>query len=733
MHDPLKLYALLAGAALGVLACAPARGAQPAAANREEAMARSVTIYRDTYGVPHIYGPTDASVVFGLAYAQAEDDFAHLEDSFIRSLGRAAEVHGEEALRDDQVARALEIPRLAREEYERAAPRMRALYDAYAAGLSFYLVRHPEVKPRLLQRFEPWYPLALMRFKYDQGEFIGYAGLDDADLRVVEEKPAELPQGSNAWAVAPSKSGSGHAMLLINPHVAFYGPAQYYEAHLHSDEGWSFSGVGRYGLPFPYMGHNEALGWAHTDNYPDMGDLYVETFDDPAHPLAYRYGGGHRTAVRWTEEVRVKTAGGVKARRFTFRKTHHGPILTEREGKPVAVRLAKMEEGGWLDQVYEMTRARSLAEFKAALHHGAIPYMNVTYADRDGNIFYAYNGAVPRRSPKFDWRRPVDGSDPETEWQGYHSFDELPQLANPASGFVQSCNSSPFVTTASGNLDPANYPKYMIGPEPDTPRAQVSRQILAGRQKFTFEEWTRAATDTRVLEAGKRIPDLVAEWERLRSADAARAAALAPLTAELKAWDRVSRNDSVAMTLFTGWLRLYESGAAPDRAPDSWARVRALEQAKEDLEREWGTWRVAWGEINRLQRVDWSAGETFSDARPSLPVPGGPGWAGIVFNFYQRRADSPLKAAPGSKRHYGTLGNSYVSVVELGPAVRALSIVYFGASGDPKSPHYFDQAPLYARGEFKPAWFTLDEIKAHLERAYHPGQKAPGQKAPGEK
>ncbi|MEO6193626.1 MAG: penicillin acylase family protein [Thermoanaerobaculia bacterium] len=718
MHGPFTLYALLSTAALGALACVPAYGAPP--------MARSVTIYRDTYGVPHIYGPTDASVVFGLAFAQAEDNFAHLEDNFIRALGRGSEVHGEEALRDDQAARALEIPRLAREEYERASPKMRALYDAYATGLSFYLARHPEVKPRLLQRFEPWYPLALMRFKYDQGEFLGYAGLDDKDLRVgVEEKPAELPQGSNSWAVGPGRSASGHPLLLINPHVAFYGPAQYYEAHLHSDEGWSFSGVGRYGLPFPYMGHNEALGWAHTDNYPDTGDLYVETFDDPAHPLAYRYGGGHRTAVRWTEEIRVKTAGGVVARRFTFRKTHHGPILTGHEGKPVAVRLAKMQEGGWLDQVYEMTRSRSLAEFKTALRHGAIPYMNITYADRDGNIFYAYNGAVPRRSPKFDWRRPVDGSDPETEWQGYHSFDELPQLLNPASGFVQSCNSSPFVTTSGGNLDPAGYPEYMIGPEPDTPRAQVSRQILGGQPKFTFEEWTRAATDTRVLEAGKRLPGLAAEWERLHAADAARAEALAPLIAELKDWDRVSRNDSVAMTLFTGWLRLYK----PEGAADPWPGVHALEQARGDLEREWGTWRVAWGEINRLQRVDWSAGETFSDARPSLPVPGGPGWAGIVFNFYQRRADSPLKAAPGSRRHYGVLGNSYVSVVELGPAVRARSIVYFGASGDPKSPHYFDQAPLYARGELKPAWFTLDEIKAHLERAYHPGDLShPGEK-----
>ena len=679
-------------------------------------VSRSVTIYRDTWGVPHIYGPTDASVVLGMAYAQAEDNFPHLEDNFIRSLGRAAEVHGEEALQDDQLARALEIPRLAREEYERATPRMRALYDAYAAGLNLYLARHSEVRPQLLQRFEPWYPLALLRFKYHQGEFLDYAGLDFDKLRAATPEPvAERPQGSNAWAVSPSRSASGHSLLLINPHIGFFGAAQYYEAHLHSDEGWNFSGVGRYGLPFPYMGHNEALGWTHTDNYPDMGDLYVETFDDPANPLVYRYGKEHRTATAWSEEIRVKTAQGLEARRFTFRKTHHGPILTEHGGKPVAVKLAKLEEGGWMDQWYEMTRARSLAEFKEALRRVAIPYMNITYADRDGNILYVYNGTVPRRSAKLDWRQPVDGSDPATEWQGFHTFEELPQVTNPASGFVQNCNSTPFATTSTGNPDPASFPAYMIGPETDNERARVSRRILSASEKFTYEDWTRSATDTRVLEAETLIAGLAAEWLLLRDEDAGRAEALAPLISELRAWDSVSRLDSVPMTLFVEWLD--RRRRLPEPATEPWPRVRALEAVRDELQGAWGTWRVAWGEINRLQRTHWSGSEPFSDARPSLPVAGGPGWVGIVFNFYVRRG---VTLTPEARRRYGFLGNSYVSVVEFGPTVRARSIVYFGQSGDPKSPHYFDQAPLYARGEFKPAWFTLDEIKANLERSYQP-------------
>jgi penicillin amidase len=695
--------------------------AVPALASAQdwEKVARSVTIYRDTWGVPHVYGPTDASVAFGLAYAQAEDNFAHLQDNFLRALGRAAEVYGGgEPLEDDQIAHALEIPRLAREEYERASPRMRAIYDAYAAGLERYAAKHPDA-PRVLERFEPWYPLALMRYKYHQLEFLGYAGLDFKHLRLTVPDPSEKPQGSNSWAVMPAKSASGHPLLLINPHIGFFGVGQYYEAHLHSDEGWDFSGVGRYGLPLPYMGHNQALGWAHTDNYPDTGDLYVETFDDPANPLAYRYGDGHRTATQWTDEIRVKTDKGIETRRFTFRKTHHGPILMEHEGKPVAVKLAKMEEGGWMDQWYEMSRARSLAEFKQALGRVAIPYMNITYADRDGNILYVYNGTVPRRSTRFDWSKPVDGSDPDTEWQGFHAFEELPQVLNPPSGFVQSCNSSPFVTTTAGNPDPAGFPKYMIGPEVDNPRSRVSKVILSGKEKFTFEEWTRAATDTRVLEAGAQIPRLVEEWEGL---EAARKEALAPVIAELKGWDGVSRVDSVAMTLFAEWFEHWRQRPVSSEADQpAGTRIRMLEEARAELERVWGTWRVAWGEINRLQRTSWTGTEAFSDERPSLAVPGGPGWMGIVFNFYTRRSGSVNPgAAAGSKRRYGMLGNSYVSVVEFGPRPQARSVVYYGQSGDPKSPHWFDQAPLYARGEFKPAWFTLEEIKGNLERAYQP-------------
>ena len=692
-----------------------------------EETARAVTIYRDTWGVPHIYGPTDSSVAFGSAYAQAEDNLDLLEDSYLRALGRSAERYGETTVADDRLDRALEIPRLSLEEYRRAEPRIKGIYESFAAGLNYYVTKHPDRRPKLITRFEPWHPIALLRYKYFQQEFVEYAGLDPKTLSVTSARQTEQPKGSNAWAVSAVKSASGSPMLFINPHIPFFGPAQYYEGHIHSDEGWNFSGVTRCGFPFPYIGHNDMLGWTYTDNYPDHGDLYMETFDHPSDPIAYRYGNGYRQATAWEDTIQVRTEKGLEARTFTFRKTHHGPILSTFNGKPVALKLAMLEEGGWFDQWYAMTRARSLAQFREALERNAIPYMNVTYADRDGNIWYVYNGSVPRRAKQFDWLAPVDGSNPETEWQGFHTLTEFPQVINPPGGYVQNCNSTPFTTTSSGNPNPSEFPTYMVGPEIDDPRAKVSRQILKERATFTFEQWAAAATDTRVYEAPQHIPQLVKSWEQLRRRDAQRASTLAPLIDELRKWDGVSRIDSVAMTLFLLWFeRAYIFNWYTEAPLERAEALDVFEAVKVGLERQWGTWRVPWGEINRLQRRNWSGDEPFDDALPSLPVPGGPGFAGIVFSFYpkyeefspylERKAGGP----PPNRRRYGENGNSYVAVVEFGPTVRAKSIVYFGQSGDPSSPHWFDQAQLYAKGQFKPAWFSIEDVRANLERSYHP-------------
>ena len=678
-----------------------------------EQLRRMVTIYRDTYGVPHVFGSTDASTVFGFAYAQAEDNFWRVEENFILALGRASELYGERSLNDDRLNHALEIPRLAREEYARLDPKMRALCDAFAAGFNYYLARHTEVRPRLLTKVEPWYTLAFIRFNYFQNGFARDRNLPREVQTAEIDRALADNVGSNGWVIAPAKSKTGHAMLLINPHLPFFGPGQVYEGHVHSDEGWNFTGYTRFGFPFPYVGHNADLGWVSTDNAADLEDVYAETFDDPARPLAYRYGAGHRLATERVEEIRVKTATGFEVKSFKMIKTHHGPVVAKVDGKLMAIRMARFEEDGWLREWYDMTRARTLSQFKAALQPQKMLFGNVMYADTQGNIYYLYNGAVPRRDPKFDWTKALDGSDPATEWQGFHTIDELPQLTNPRTGWMQNCNTTPFLLTSEGNPDPARFPKYMVQ-EGDNPRGRIARRILSTAAPWTFESWTRTAFDTRVLMADELLPIWLPDLKEHVKGPDENLRNLRTAYNLLSAWDHRATNDSVAMTIFNRWRE--RIGRITQTPVTAEARAAALTEALNGLVERFGKWQVTWGELNRLQRRDESQGEQFDDARPSLPIPGVGGNDGAVFTF----AAGP---APGQKRFYGVAGATYVSVVEFGPTVRALSIHTFGSSGDAKSRHYTDQAELYARGEFKPAWFTLKEIRANLEASYHPGEE----------
>ncbi|HEX8734368.1 MAG TPA: penicillin acylase family protein [Pyrinomonadaceae bacterium] len=681
-----------------------------------EKLAREVTIYRDVYGVAHVFGRTDAATVFGFAYAQAEDNFWLLEDNYISAAGRASEVYGERSLNKDRLTHALEIPRLARAEYSRLDPHTRAICDAFAAGLNYYLKRHPEVKPRLLTRMKPWYPLAFIRYNYYKNGFVYDRAIKLPDIQTAEYDPEiKANQGSNGWVIGPSKSATGNAMLFINPHLPFFGSGQVYEGHVHSDEGWNFTGYTRFGFPFPYVGHNENGGWVSTDNSADMTDVYTETFDDPKRPLAYRYGKGYRMATEHAEEIRVKTPNGLETRRFTMRRTHHGPILgATGDGKRLAIRMAKFESDGWLREWYLMTKAKSLGELKRAIAPLNMLFGNIMYADRQGNTFYIYNGAVPRRDPRFDWTKPVDGSDPATEWKGYHTIDELPQLTNPKTGWMQNCNTTPFKLTSEGNPDPKNFPKYMVQ-EGDNPRGEMSRKILSQNKKFTFDDWRRAAFDTTVLDAEKNLSAMLAALKK-RIGETGKTGDeetrnLRAAYEELSRWNRQSTVDSVAMTLYFLWRD--EMGG---KTLDEKAQVTLLAKILKDLERDFGTWRVAWGEINRLQRLDESKDESFNDNRPSVAIPGFSGWLGSIFTFYS----GDVK---GQKKRYGEAGGSYVSVVEFAPKVRGFSVHVFGASGNPKSRHFMDQSPMYARGEFKPAWLTLEEIKANLESSYRPGDE----------
>lgn len=676
-----------------------------------EAQAARVTIYRDTWGVPHVHGRTDGDTMFGMAYARAEDRFQETEPAYIQALGRTAEVQGEAGTGWDVFVRAFELERRGREEYAAADPSIRALVDGWAAGTNYFLYRHPEIQPRLPLRYEGWMAFMMYRGFAIDPDAGGVNVRELARLAVPESHPE---RGSNMWAVSAARSASGHAMLFLNPHTPML---PVYESHWMSDEGWNVSGLTAYSQTLvPVKGFNQHLGWALTVNSSDMVDAWAEVFDDPARPLAYRYGTGHRLAVSWTDSLRVRTDSGLVWRRVTLRKTHHGPIVGVRDGKQIAVNYGNLDRGGLLQQWYAMGKARNLAEFRRALAINGLVHHNVMYADTAGNIFFIHAGAVPRRDPALDWSGTMDGTDPRTDWQGYHTPDEMPQVLNPPSGWMQNTNSTPFLTTtADANPARKDFPPY-IALHPDNWRARASRRLLSAPGTFSFERWAAMAFDTYFHAADREVPLLQHEWLSLRAVDAARAEVLRPLVEGLAGWDRYGRIESAPALWFGLWATT-ASAITSGRDTTTFGRMAALERVRETLLKDFGRIDVPLGEFQRLQRPAERNGGRYTDDQPSLPLPSLEANAvGTIFALWSQKPE-------GARRRYALGGSAYVAVVEFGPRVRALSITPFGQSGDPDSRHFFDQAPLFAAGQFKPAWLSLEDIRANLERSYRPGRE----------
>lgn len=738
----LALGALLLGACAPAAAVAPKKtpvtagtAARPFTAGeiaRWKETAQRVTILRDKWGIPHIYGKSDADTVFGMLYAQAEDDFNRIELNYINAMGRLAEVEGEKEIWRDLRMKLYIQPADMRARYAASPQWLKALMNAFADGLNHYLHTHPQVKPRLLTRFEPWMALA-----FSEGSIGG--DIESIDLKELEAfygkpRPAAPrapvsgfdpePRGSNGFAIAPKLSSSGRALLMINPHTSFYFRP---EVHMVSEEGLNAYGAVTWGQFFIYQGFNDRLGWMHTSGGGDVIDEYLETVVERDGKFFYKYDGGERALRAVPIVLPFKTAGGaMDSRTVTAYFTHHGPVVRQQDGKWVAVKMMD-EPLKALTQSYTRTKARDYDAFYRAMQLRTNSSNNTVYADADGNIAYFHGNFIPRRDPRFDWTKPVDGSTPATEWQGLHEIKETITLLNPASGYISNTNNWPCTAAGASSPKCADYPGYMWS-LPENARGRNAERVFGNAKALDIDGLIRASYDTRLAAFEGLVPAVVADHAAL-PADDARKAALAEQIAALRGWDLRYALDSVPTSLAVYWgqelvgqfgpkaraagMPVVDYIATTHLGPAD--RLDALARASNRLHADFGSWRTPWGEINRFQRLSGDVEQQYDDSKPSLPVAFASATWGSLASF-------GMSAKQKTKRIYGDRGNSFVAAVEFGPKVRAKSILAGGQSGDPRSPHFDDQAAMYARGEFKDVLFYREDIERNLERKYHPGQ-----------
>ncbi len=746
LNGPLRLRVLCVkfiAISVGLCFLAPASFGEKNASNLDPFdLAGEVTIHRDQYGVPHIIGASDESVFFGYGYAQAEDYFWQLEDAYILALGRYSEIVGPKGLNSDLLNRAFEIVRTSERDFAALDAVSQRLYTAFVAGINYYLAQHPEVQPRLIRQFEPWHVLAYYRHIALELSF-RFTGLCD------EYMPRRNPQiwaatGSNGWTLSGSRTRSGSPLLMANPHMPWFGFAQMLESHLVCDgtgggEPWNFTGAGFYGSPVLALGHNDRLGWTLVSNQPDIADTWRIRFTNPDNALSYEYDGGWRQADEWQDTIRVRRSRGWEKREFTFRKTHHGPIVASEEELPngektmLAAQIAGLYDVVPLRQSLQMIKSRNLADFRSALGSLQVLYMNMLYADCDGNTWFVYTGRVPRRNPAFDWSQPVEGSDPATEWIGFHGLDELPQVLNPAADFLQNCNSTPFEVTDGQNPDRAEFPAYMVGDaERRTRRSLRSLEILRSMSDVTFEDWQQAAFDTEVYWARHELPEYGQHLEQVTHDDPQLARRVRPYLDHLLAWDARITVDSTAATLCHEWYEQLYGMTYPGEEMRSLyldkpaKQLEALVRAAERLQGLHGTWKVPYGELYRSQRpprIGDLVDARFDDDSPSLTSLGGHGPMGVVFTqYYTPSLQIPFVIS--QRKRYGIVGTSYLAAWDFSPeGVRGASLVPFGTSGDPASPHYFDQAELLSKQQMKPELFTKEQVRKSAVRSYHPGEE----------
>jgi acyl-homoserine-lactone acylase len=705
---------------------APAVSAEAARWEREAAR---VTITRDDWGIAHVHGKTDADAVFGMIYAQAEDDFNRVETNYINAMGRLAEAEGEGKIYQDLRMKLFIDPADLKREYAASPEWLRKLMDAFADGLNFYLAKHPDVKPRVIKRFEAWMALSftegsiggdIERINLAQLEAF-YGKVAVSALPAEEDDEVEEPRGSNGMAIAPSNTAGHHALLLINPHTSFFFRS---ELQMSSDEGLDVYGAVTWGQFFVYQGFNERAGWMHTSSGVNAISEYLETVEKKGGGYVYKFGKDERPVAAKEIVVPYKTADGMAEKKFTVNGTQHGPVVREADGKWVSVRLMQSPVKA-LTQSYTRTKARDYKSFRATMELHTNSSNNTIFADGDGDIAYFHANFIPRRDTTFDWTKPVDGSNPATEWGPLLSVEETPHLLNPKSGWLYNSNNWPWSAAGESSPKKEDFPVY-VETGGESARGLHAIRVLKDKKDFTVDSLIAAAYDSYLTWFEKPVPCLLKAWDG-GPADSPLKAKVAEQIAALRGWDLRWGAASVPTSLAVFWgedvqkrvgaeakkAGVYMSDYICTKAAPE-VLVQSLADASDRLTADFGSWKTPWGEINRFQRLTGDIVQPFNDAGPSIPV-------GFTSAVWGSLASFGAHAYLGTKKWYGTSGNSFVAVVEFGEKVRARAVTAGGESGHVGSPHFNDEAGRYSTGDLREVYFYPAQLKGHTEREYHPG------------
>ena len=701
---------------------------------RFQQQAKRVNIIRDNWGIPHIYGKSDADAVFGLLYAQCEDDFKRVEMNYIEKLGRMSEIKGEASLYDDLQIKLLIDTTDAIADYNKAEPWMKKLLNAYADGINFYLHTHPNTKPAMLTRFKPWFPLL-----WTDGSIgaISTADITTAELKnfysgdkvtyTAEPKDPENQTGSNGFAFSPKITASGNAILYINPHVTFYFRP---EVQVTSEEGLNAYGAVTWGQMFVYQGFNDYCGWMHTSCNVDVADVYAEKITKKGEKYFYEYDKQLKPVIEKKISIKYKDGDALKTKVFTTYATQHGPIMAKRNDQWISLKSYNRSMTS-LIQSWSRTKAKGFDDYKKTMDLRANTSNSTVFADNKGNIAYWHGNFVPVRDRKLNWAKVIDGSTSATEWKGLHTVDETVHVYNPTNGWLQNCNSTPF--SAAGTMSPkkADFPPYMA-PDGENFRGVNAVKVLDKEKSYTIDKVIAAGYDTNLAAFEVLIPSLITIFEKnVKPTDSLYAVLSEPI-AELKKWNYHSSETSVATTLAIEWAgklsntlqKLYIDEGEDDQVANvkKFAASATAEQVLpplltvvNDLKKKFGKWQMPWGEINRYQRISSDIQQKYDDSQPSVPVGFASALWGMLPSYNSRYY-------PTTQKRYGVSGNSFICAVEFGPKIKAKSLLAGGESGDPSSKHFNDQLEMYTKGKFKDVLFYKEDVLKNAERTYRPGE-----------